>query len=197
MKKRREDFCLNKIRWRLDEEACVWFSCLGDWFCLNKHHSLSPLPGFEVNRMSMEPYPKRRKEASVKLSKTCGLMMMMIVYSNRDAESVTLLHRHRHQFNINSLSLLLLRHRHQFTLSWIVCLYPKRRKEASVLLHRHRHQFNINSLTLLLLQWCLNKHHSLSPLPIRWRTLEEPSPCLVSKWIVHQFILSRMCDSLA
>ena len=47
MKKRREDFCLNKIRWRLDEEACVWFSCLGDWFCLNKHHScnsLSPLP---------------------------------------------------------------------------------------------------------------------------------------------------------
>ena len=145
---------MKKIRWRLDEEACVWFSCLGDWFCLNKHHSLSPLPGFEVNRMSMEPYPKRRKEASVKLSKTCGLMMMMIVYSNRDAESVTLL-------------------------------------------HRHRHQFNINSLTLLLLQWCLNKHHSLSPLPIRWRTLEEPSPCLVSKWIVHQFILSRMCDSLA
>ena len=55
------------IRWRrLDEEACVWFSCLGDWFCLNKHHSLSPLPGFEVNRMSISPIsPSVRSESCI------------------------------------------------------------------------------------------------------------------------------------
>ena len=136
---------------------------LGDWFCLNKHHSCNSLSPLPIRWRTLEEVQKNPPLAWFRSE---SYVYIHIEKENsppfrRTRRTFGLL-RHRHQFNINSTSI------HSLSSSFVAFFF------AFKWGFWERLCWLCNGCVILLAilgdLFCLNKHHScnsLSPLPIR------------------------------